>query len=181
VVAVKRPEVARFYGYVVGLRVRALSDSIVYYVTLVDLAGNEVTVRTRVLPEWFRIGTPISGDLVKVAAGREVYLALREPQVYSGLKQPRVIRARNIRLEQVSGLGRWVIHGENVEGGPVSYPALSDTAVEHARRTLASGEAYLYIAETPSGSVVIAVQTAGQHTRYERVEKFLKWIENDER
>ena len=177
-VAVKQPEVKRFYGYVVDLKVRVLSDSIVYYVTLVDLGGNEVVVRTRVLPEWLRVGSPISGELVKVVAGRETYLTLREPQAYSGLKIPRVVKARNIHLEQITGLRRWVIHGENVEGGPVSYPILSNTVVERARKTLGAEEVYLYVADTPSGSVVITVQSAGQHNRYERFEKFLKWIEN---
>ena len=174
-------KITRFYGYVVDLKVRALSDSLVYYLTLVDLAGNEVAVRLRVLPKWLRLGAPISGELVRVVAGREVYTALREPSVYQGLRQPRVVRARKLHLEQAKGLDKWVIYGETPSGGPVSYPLLSNTVLEKAKKAVAHGEAYLYVADTPSGSVVVTLQSSNQHERYEKVEKFLKWMDENSR
>ena len=169
---------SRFYGYVIDLKVRALQDSIVYLLTLVDLAGNEVSVRLRSLPSWLRLGVPISGELVKVVAGRETYTALREPSIYQGLKMPRVVKASKLHLEQAKGLDKWVIYGETASGGPVSYPIISSSVVEKARRAVAHGEAYLYVADTPSGSVVVTLQSSGQHERYEKVEKFLKWMED---
>jgi len=176
---VRGVETRRFYGYVVDLKLRVFSDSIVYYLTLVDLAGNEFVVRMRALPDWLRMGIPISGELVKVVADREAYLALREPSPYEELKKPRVIRVRNIHLEQVLGGDKWILHGENVKGGLVSYPIISKTAVEKARKALGGEEAYLYVADMPSGSYVLTVQGTRQYDRYDKIEKFLRWIEQE--
>ena len=166
---------SRFYGYIVDIRVRVLSNDLIYQVVLSDLTGNEVTVRIRNPPSWLRVGVPVTGELVKVVANRETYFTLREPSVYEGLKSPRVYRVNKVHVERPREVGRGILYAES-EGREISFPILSETVLEKARKAVVEGEYFLYVADLPMGSMVVAIQSSGQKKRYDKIDTFLKWM-----
>ena len=168
------------YGYVADIRATSRSDTIIYNIVIVDLKGGEHKVRMRIPPGWLRIGMPIMGKLIRVASGRELYYVIQDMQIYEELRRPRVVKAESIRIEEsvAASVGRGLLYINAAGGGSMSVPIISQTVLDKAR-SAQGGECYIHIAETPAGSMVVAVQTEKQRSRYEKLEKFLGWLEKD--
>ena len=171
---------SRFYGYVTDIKVRILSNDLVYHIVLSDLSGNEIIIRMRVPPNWLRIGIPITGELVKVIAERETYFTLREPRIYSGLKTPRVYKVSKVHVEKPKNVGKGILYAES-EGREISFPILSDSVLEKAKKAVIEGEYFLYVADLPMGSMIVSIQSSGQKKRYDKIATFLNWMRESER
>jgi len=166
-------------GYVSDIRAAVRSDAVIYHVTILDLRGVEHKVRMRIPPEWLRVGLPIAGRLVRVAE-RDTHYVLQEPRIHEELKRPRIMKTHEIHVTETSTLGeRHAILHASVEGGIVSIPINSKVVLDKAKAARGV-ECYIHVADTPAGSIVVAVQTARQHDRDVKMEKFLRWLDKSE-
>jgi len=165
-------------GYVSDVEARVRGDAVIYHVTLLDLGGKEHMVRMRMPASWMRLGQPLTGRVVRMTGDKE-YRLLQDARPHPTLSKARVLEAQEIRVEKTpTAVGKGIIHAK-VGAGVTSIPVVADSVLEKAS-ALSGGQGYVYVADTPAGSMVVAVQSVKDYQRDERLGEFLSWLSEDE-
>jgi hypothetical protein len=166
------PTSFRVIGYVTGIIVKAVEEGVVYLLSLTSLTGEEFVVRLRRPPEWLVVGAPISGTLVKV----DEYYQVQDLTEAETLKPARPVEVESLELTKVGkGDGVDFIATGSSGGVQISAPILSTNIYKKAEK-LRNSHCVLYVADLPTGSKIVAVQTLEEYRRSMSLKRFLNMV-----
>jgi hypothetical protein len=166
------PTSFRVIGYVTGIIVKAVEEGVVYLLSLTSLTGEEFVARLRRPPEWLVVGAPISGTLVKV----DEYYQVQDLTEAGNLKPARPVEVESLELTKVGkGDGVDFIATGSSGGVQISAPILS-TNIYKKTEKLRNSRCVLYVADLPTGSKIVAVQTLEEYRRSMSLKRFLNMV-----
>jgi len=163
-------------GYITGFSVKVSVEGVVYFVSLATVSGEDYVVRLKQPPEWVRVGRVVSGTLVKTVEGYQVQ-DLRRPEE---LADARAIEVENLEINyvKVGDVKQPILTGRS-SNAYVSAPVISASVFKKAEKFL-HNSCVLYLADLPTGSKVIAVQSPREFKREIAFQKFLEMVGKDE-
>lgn len=170
------PTSFKIVGYVTGIIAKAVAEGVVYLLSAASLTGEEYVFRLRRPPEWLVVGTPISGTLVKVGE----YYQIQDLAAAENLKQARPVEIESLELTVVrKGDGEDVIATGGSGATYISAPLLSKNVYKKAEK-LRNSRCILYVADLPTGSKIVAVQTPEEYRKSMALKRFLTWVSDYE-
>ncbi|MEM4298302.1 MAG: hypothetical protein QW815_08050 [Nitrososphaerota archaeon] len=165
----------RVVGYISGVAVGVDREGVFYRFHIVTPSGQDYWVRMRVPPSWMWVGTPVTGVLVRASPSSEEYL-IQDASRHTGVPETRVQFFENITVDHVVGVSsvQALLRGSSADA-MVSAPILSRGVMEDAER-VAGTAAYVYLAESPIGMVVVAIQSVREYMVGRRMRTFLEML-----